>query len=260
MMERTTFHRSLPAIALALLFAATLFVAFVEVDFGEPRIEEELPVNYQPGDEIDTENITTPGLRYLANSSEETGSANLVTAVVVNYRGFDTLGEVTVLFLAATGVGALLSFIKDDDEKKKKKILPPSLILSKGARLVLPLIVLFGVYVFLHGHLSPGGGFQGGVIIASGMLLFYIAEPAKRASHKVISIIESTAGLAFIGLGIVGLMTASKIFLANDFASDWGEIGMLVSAGLLPLIYIAIGFKVGSEMTGLVEKMRGDAS
>jgi multicomponent Na+:H+ antiporter subunit B len=92
------------------------------------------------------------------------------------------------------------------------------------------------------------------------MLLFFIAEPSKKASHKVISVIESTAGLAFIGLGIVGLMTASKIFLANDFASDWGEVGMLVSAGLLPLIYIAIGFKVGSEMTGLVERMRGDGS
>jgi multicomponent Na+:H+ antiporter subunit B len=197
-------------------------------------------------------------MRYMANGTEETGSANLVTAVVVNYRGFDTLGEVTVLFLAATGVGALLTFIKIDDDKKKKKGMEPSLILNKGARLVLPLIVLFGVYVFLHGHLSPGGGFQGGVIIASGMLLFFIAETSKGASHKVISIIESTAGLAFIGLGIVGLMTASKIFLANDFAGDWGEVGMLVSAGLLPLIYVAIGFKVGSEMTGLVERMRGD--
>jgi multicomponent Na+:H+ antiporter subunit B len=258
MMERSVIQRSLPAIAIALLFALTLFAAFVEVDFGEPRVEEELPVGYEAGEDID--NVETPGLRYMANGSEETGSANLVTAVVVNYRGFDTLGEVTVLFLAATGVGALLMFIKTDEDKKKKKGLEPSLILNKGARLVLPLIVLFGVYVFLHGHLSPGGGFQGGVIIASGMLLFFIAEPSKGASHKVVSIIESTAGLAFIGLGIVGLMTASKIFLANDFATDWGEVGLLVSAGLLPLIYIAIGFKVGSEMTGLVERMRGDES
>jgi multicomponent Na+:H+ antiporter subunit B len=258
MMERSVIQRSIPAIAIALLFALTLFAAFVEVDFGEPRIEEELPAGYESGDAVD--DIETPGLRYMTNGSEETGSANLVTAVVVNYRGFDTLGEVTVLFLAATGVGALLTFMKTDEDKKKKRGLEPSLILNKGARLVLPLIVLFGVYVFLHGHLSPGGGFQGGVIIASGMLLFFIAEPSKGASHKVVSVIESTAGLAFIGLGIVGLMTASKIFLANDFATDWGKIGLLVSAGLLPLIYIAIGFKVGAEMTGLVERMRGDES
>jgi multicomponent Na+:H+ antiporter subunit B len=258
MMERSVLQRSLPAIALSLLFAVTLFAAFIEVDFGEPRVENELPVNYEAGDDVDIENVETPALRYMANGTEETGSANLVTAVVVNYRGFDTLGEVTVLFLAATGVGALLTFIRMDDDRKKKKGMEPSLILNKGARLVLPLIILFGVYVFLHGHLSPGGGFQGGVIIASGMLLFFISEPSKGASHKVISIIETTAGLAFIGLGIVGLMTTSKIFLANDFASDWGEVGLLVSAGLLPLIYVAIGFKVGSEMTGLVERMRGD--
>ena len=136
-------QRSLPAILLALLFAGTLFVAFIEVDFGEPRVEEELPIGHEPGDEIDVEDVETPGLRYMANGTEETGSANLVTAVVVNYRGFDTLGEVTVLFLAATGVGALLTFIKTDD-KKKKRGMEPSLILNKGARLVLPLIVLFG--------------------------------------------------------------------------------------------------------------------
>jgi len=243
MMERSVIQRSLPAIALALLFAATMIAAFVEVDFGEPKVDSEDAV----------------ANRYISEGNNETGSANLVTAVVVNYRGFDTLGEVTVLFLAATGVGALLTFIKkEEDGEEKEKGLPPSLILNKGARLVLPLIILFGVYVFLHGHLSPGGGFQGGVIIASGMLLFYIAEPHKAASHKVISWIESTAGLSFIGLGLVGLMFGSKIFLANDYASDWGDVGMLVSAGLLPLIYIAIGFKVGSEMTGLVEKMRGD--
>ncbi|MGA1873636.1 MAG: Na(+)/H(+) antiporter subunit B [Thermoplasmatota archaeon] len=245
MMERSVIQRSIPALALALLFAATLIVAFVEVDFGEPKVDS--------GD--------AAANRYIEEGANETGSANLVTAVVVNYRGFDTLGEVTVLFLAATGVGALLTFIrKDPEEEAREKGLPPSLILNKGARLVLPLIVLFGVYVFLHGHLSPGGGFQGGVIIASGMLLYLIAEPAKRASHRVISWIESTAGLSFIGLGLVGLMFGSKVFLANDYVDDWGEVGMLVSAGLLPLIYIAIGFKVGSEMTGLVERMRGDAS
>lgn len=258
MMERSVLQRSIPAIALALLFAGTLFAAFIEIDFGEPRVEDEYTASYPLGDQIDE--VETPGLRYMANGTEETGSANLVTAVVVNYRGFDTLGEVTVLFLAATGVGALLTLIKTDDDRKKKKGMEPSLILNKGARLVLPLIILFGVYVFLHGHLSPGGGFQGGVIIASGMLLFFIAEPKKSASHKVVSVIESTAGLAFIGLGIVGLMTTSKIFLANDFAADWGEVGMLVSAGLLPLIYVAIGFKVGSEMTGLVKRMREDGS
>jgi len=243
MMERSTLQRSLPALAIALLFAATVFVAFMEIDFGEARVDDEGSV---AGD-------------YIRNGTNQTGSANLVTSVVVNYRGFDTLGEVTVLFLAATGVGALLSFIRKDDEKEPGKKIEPSFILNRGAGLVLPLILLFGVYIFLHGHLSPGGGFQGGVIIASGMLLYYIANPGKRGAHRAFSILESSAGLAFIGLGIVGLMGASKIFLANDHA-DIGEVGMLLSAGMLPLIYISIGLKVGAEMTGLVERMRGEAS
>lgn len=124
--------------------------------------------------------------------------------------------------------------------------------------LAIPVIVLFGVYVFLHGHLSPGGGFQGGVIIASGFLLYLIVKPDSRPSHGKLSFFESTAGLAFIGIGLIGL-AVSGVFLDNVI-SGFGEAGELVSGGLLPLIYIAIGIKVGAEMSGLVSGMRGDAS
>ncbi|MFW3147209.1 MAG: Na(+)/H(+) antiporter subunit B [Thermoplasmatota archaeon] len=242
MMERSTLQRSVPAIAIALLFAATLFLAFMEVEFGEPRPDQEGSV----------------AGRYIEEGNNDTGSANLVTSVVVNYRGFDTLGEVTVLFLASTGVGALVSVIAlDGNGSKQRKGLRPSFILSRGSRLVLPLIILFGVYVFLHGHLSPGGGFQGGVVIASGLLLFYMANTERKSGHKVLSVVESVSGLAFIGLGIVGL-AAAGIFL-DSYGVVESNVGLLVSAGLLPLIYIAIGLKVGSEMTGLAERLRGDA-
>lgn len=242
MMERSTIQRSLPAILIALLFAGTLMIALMEIEFGDDRLDEE---------------GSTAG-EYISEGNDETGSANLVTSVVVNYRGFDTLGEVTVLFLASTGVGALLAVMASETTvKKKNKVKEPSFILRNGSRLVLPMIILFGVYVFVHGHLSPGGGFQGGVIIASGLLLYYISNTGTKAKHKVISLLESTSGLAFIGLGLVGLAGAS-IFLDSYGVID-KNTGLLVSAGLLPLIYIAIGLKVGSEMTGLVDRFRGDA-
>lgn len=239
MMERSIFHRSIPAIAISLLIAGTLFLAFVEIGFGEAKVDDEDSV----------------ANRYIRNGTEETGSSNLVTSVVVNYRGFDTLGEVTVLFLASTGVAALISILPK--EEKKKKGPKPSLIMNLGSRVIIPLIVLFGAYVFLHGHLSPGGGFQGGVIIASAFLLYLITRHKTISSHKTLAITESLAGLSFVGIGIIGL-AVSGIFLDNVI-EGFGEVGELVSGGLLPLIYIAIGFKVGSEMSGLVERMRGDA-
>lgn len=240
MMERSLFQRSLPAILMAALVAGTFFLALIEIDFGEERVDEETSVSN----------------RYISNGTEETGSSNLVTSVVVNYRGFDTLGEVTVLFLAAAGVSALISLLPSSEQGKKGP--KPSLIMTQGGMLAIPVIVLFGVYVFLHGHLSPGGGFQGGVIIASGFLLYLIVKPDSRPSHGKLSFFESTAGLAFIGIGLIGL-AVSGIFLDNVI-SGFGEAGELVSGGLLPLIYIAIGIKVGAEMSGLVSGMRGDAS
>jgi len=239
MMERSLLQRSLPALAISLLIAGTIFLAFVEVGFGEAKVDEKDSVSN----------------RYIANGTEETGSSNLVTSVVVNYRGFDTLGEVTVLFLAATGVGALISMLPDD--KKKRKGPAPSLIMAYGGAVTIPLIALFGVYVFLHGHLSPGGGFQGGVIIATAFLLFLIIRPDRSTPHGALSLFESLAGLSFVGLGLIGL-AVSGIFLDNVIAG-FGNLGDLVSGGLLPLIYIAIGVKVGSELSGVVHSMRGDA-
>ncbi len=236
-MERYDIARSVPALLLALLVAATIFYAFVEVGFGDAEVDSEDSVSN----------------RFISNSTEETGSSNFVTAVVVNYRGFDTLGEVTVLFLASAGVGAIASALPEGG--KRRKVIPPSIILTAGTKLVLPLIILFGAYVFVHGHLSPGGGFQGGVIIASGILLYMVAFPEWRSPHRALSISESLAGLSFAGIGIIGLAVGG-IFLDNVI-SGAGEVGMLVSAGLIPLIYIAIGIKVGAEMTGLVSRMKG---
>ena len=120
-------------------------------------------------DVINDRKMVNPSkLVYGKTKGAESGSANIVTSIVVNYRGFDTLGEVTVLFVSITGVGIILYGMKEVTCGK------PSLIVRTGSRILFPLIVLFGTYIFVHGHLTPGGGFPGGAVIASGILLLMV--------------------------------------------------------------------------------------
>lgn len=193
---------------------------------------------------------TKVGRYYIQEGREETGAANIVTSVVVGYRSLDTLGEVTVLFLAAIGLGAVLATLR---KKETSKVEEASLILRTGCRFLFPLILLFGAYIFIHGHLTPGGGFQGGAVVASGFLLIYLGCRGKRVSQVGSTIAESLGGLIFVVLGLIGLTLAGHYFLSNFLPK--GELNMLFSAGIIPLIYIAIGFKVGSELTRIIDQM-----
>ncbi len=188
------------------------------------------------------------GLKYLQDGLQQTGAANLVTSIVVNYRGFDTLGEVTVLFLAATGMGALL-YSKRPTERARQNA---SVIVKTGARILFPLIIILGAYVFIHGHLTPGGGFQGGAIIASGFLLMFMSYRTYHVNHVILSRVESSAGSVFVIIGLLGLAYGSS-FLANIL--PLGTANTLFSAGVIPLIYVAVGFKVGAELTALLDTM-----
>ncbi len=194
---------------------------------------------------------TKVGEYYINKGREETGATNIVTSVVLDYRGFDTLGEVTILFIAALGVGAVLSLSRKKTDKREK-IEPASSILYTGCRFLFPILILVGTYIFIHGHLTPGGGFQGGAIIASAYLLMYLSCPGKRVREKDIKITESLAGLIFVVLGLIGL-AIGKEFLFNFLPK--GTLGTLFSAGIIPIIYIAIGFKVGSELTGIIDNL-----
>jgi len=189
------------------------------------------------------------GKFYIDNGVKETGATNIVTSVVVNYRGFDTLGEVTILFIAALGLGAVLSTRKN---KVERKIEPASLILRTGCRFLFPLILLFGTYIFIHGHLTPGGGFQGGAIIASAFLLIYLGCRERRISERGTKLIESLGGLIFVVVGLAGLVI-SGYFLRNFLPK--GIPNLLFSGGIIPIIYIAIGFKVGSELAGIIDNL-----
>ncbi|MCK5767214.1 MAG: cation:proton antiporter [Candidatus Atribacteria bacterium] len=186
---------------------------------------------------------------YIQNGQVDTGASNIVTSVVVGYRNFDTLGEVTVLFLASIGLMVILSTLKKEDDRATQKA---SLILSTGCKFLFPLILSFGAYIFIHGHLTPGGGFQGGAVVASAFVLMYLGCHDTKRINEVGSIIsESLGGLVFVVIGLIGLAIGTHFFL-NNFMPK-GEFNTLLSAGIIPIIYIAIGFKVGSELSKIID-------
>ena len=185
---------------------------------------------------------------YLTQTKSTLKVANAVTSIVVNFRGFDTLGEVTVLFLAVTALGSIL-YKKRHQVGERSVLFSASSIVTSGSKLLFPAIVLLGAYVFIHGHLSPGGGFQGGVIIATGFLLMLLAYQNFSVGHNALSLIESLAGITFAGVGLLGFMHGGT-FLENFLPT--GVLNNLFSGGIIPIIYIAVGFKVAAELTGVI--------
>jgi len=187
--------------------------------------------------------------KYAVDGAEELGAANLVTAVVVTYRGLDTLGEVAVLFITTAGIGFLLRRKSLTTSNRRKA----SEILKSGTSFLLPLIIMLGVYIFTHGHLTPGGGFQGGVVIASAMVLLMLSDINMYPDHNILTWLESLSGVFYLIMGILGLVFAGG-FLDNRFL-PLGEFGKIFSAGAIPIIYSLIGLKVGAELVGILNKL-----
>ncbi|MBU2643441.1 Na(+)/H(+) antiporter subunit B [bacterium] len=193
--------------------------------------------------------------KYVADGLRELGAPNLVTAVVVTYRGFDTLGEVTVLFISAAGVGLLLRRREDAPGAECGRT-PPSELIRTGAAFLVPIIFLLGVYIFVNGHLTPGGGFQGGAVIASGTMLIFLANPGKRLNHRAMDFLESLSGFTYVLIGIAGLIILGSMHFLDNRILGLGEFGTLFSAGAIPLIYTLIGLKVGTELSAILENLK----
>jgi multicomponent Na+:H+ antiporter subunit B len=231
--------KKLLVILLLAVVAYSLGTALMSVKFGENRL----------GKVQDEETVSA---FYLNNTPEKLSVANVVTAIVVNYRGFDTLGEVSVLFLAAMGLGSILYHRHKEGEEEEAILKPSSQLVQAGSKLIFPAILVLGAYVFIHGHLTPGGGFQGGAIIATGFLLMMMAYKDYKVSHKVLTWVESIAGVTFAGIGMWGLIV-SQSFLENTLPI--GTLNNLFSGGIIPIIYIAVGFKVAAELTGVLDTL-----
>ena len=140
-----------------------------------------------------------------------------------------------------------------------------SRIVKTMASITFPLTMIYGLYIIAHGHLTPGGGFQGGAVVASSCALILVAYGSVWAMDKIKGkhlsidqILESVGAIGFIGLAFLGLIFGTMFFknflVGNDFL--FGEIGKGLSnistAGALPLMNFAVGLKVIAGLFGIV--------
>jgi len=147
---------------------------------------------------------------YIHQSFAETGIINIVTSVLASYRGYDTLGELIVIFTAGIGVLALLSPVPAEAKNKEKLPAPVKqhAILRIVSKMLIPLILLFALYVQFHADYGPGGGFQAGVIFATVFILYQMLFGLK-ATRKVVSQawLEFLAALGVLIFGTVGVLS-----------------------------------------------------
>ena len=125
-----------------------------------------------------------------------------------------------------------------------------SIIVKKVTQLLSGLIFLYGLYIIVHGHLTPGGGFAGGTILSGAFILVVISfgtDILKIKKEKIGSkIIESIAILFFLLIGTIGIFISAAVFFENYLPK--GKIGSLISAGLIPIFNIVVGIEVAAAL------------
>ena len=189
----------------------------------------------------------------------ERHTTNVVSAVNFDYRGIDTVGEEFILFVAVMAVSMLLRAQRREHEEFRRAMADPLALTGAsdavrvaGVVLVGP-TVLLGLYVVAHGHTTPGGGFQGGTILAAAPVLTYLVGRyvAFRRLDPIwlLDVGEGAGAGGFVVIGLVGLF-AGMAFLQNVW--PLGQPGSVFSAGTLPAINVSVGLEVGAGMVLVV--------
>ena len=242
----------------ALVLAVLLFFMLATVMIGMPNV----------GDKNNPDNNEV-AKRYIENGLSETGAVNIVSGMILDYRAFDTFGESCVLFAASICVMIMLRIdgqTKEDDEEAQKVTFgirqsafskidsrqyepENDSILKKSAILIVPLILMFGLYVILNGHISPGGGFSGGAILGAGLILFLSAFGFQTA-EKVLNA-KTVKIITFVALLVYCLAKSYSFFTgANHLESGipLGTPGAILSSGLILVLNICVGMVVACTM------------
>jgi len=194
--------------------------------------------------------------RYLEKGVEEAGAHNIITGIILNYRGYDTMGEVTVILLALTGVLAVLGRenIFSHTSKVDESTIERSVIVKCVVRFLVPFIILFALYIILHGAESPGGGFQGGAILGASViaftLIFGFSLTIKKLFLKYRTVFESAGPLGFFISGVIGLFCGLN-FLTYIIPSVDPAYQDLVRHLLLLIIEIGIGIGGGAIIASI---------
>ena len=196
--------------------------------------------------------------RYIENGLQETGAVNIVTGMILDYRAFDTLGESHVLFIATCTVLILLRHDKSKKgshgigyEMEEDRIYEPKndVILQTVARILVPPIVIFGIYVILGGHLGPGGGFSGGAVIGAGLILYLNAFGFAKTERFFNE--RTYKRLSFCALACYALAKSYSFYTgANHIESviPLGTPGAILSSGLILILNICVGLVVAGTM------------
>lgn len=188
--------------------------------------------------------------RYIEKGLQETGAVNIVTGMILDYRAFDTLGESHVLFIATITVLVLMRKDKGKKEDNDRIYEPKNdTILQKIAFILVPMILIFGIYIILNGHLSPGGGFSGGAIMGAGLILylnaFGFAKTERFFTEKTYKIV------CFSALSFYCLAKSYSFYTgANGLESGipLGTPGAILSSGLILPLNICVGLVVACTM------------
>lgn len=192
--------------------------------------------------------------KYIEDTLEDTNATNVVAGIILDYRAFDTFGESTVLFAAACAVIILLM---DDDKKKKApracraECPPQGRILARVSALVVPMLLLYGIYVILNGHISPGGGFSGGTIIGAGLILCRSAFGAELTGRIINA--RTYTRTVFYSLSFYALAKGYSFFTGANHIESFipkGTPGAIFSGGLILPLNIAVGLVVACTMYG----------
>lgn len=196
--------------------------------------------------------------RYIEDGLQETGAVNIVTGMILDYRAFDTLGESHVLFIATCTVLILLRI--DGDKKGRSgvgysmendRIHEPKndIILQTVARILVPPIFIFGIYVILGGHLGPGGGFSGGAVIGAGLILYLNAFGFEKTERFFTQ--KTYRRMSFCALACYCLAKSYSFYTgANHIESviPLGTPGAILSSGLILILNICVGVVVAGTM------------
>ena len=191
----------------------------------------------------DALNIAAPVERHVTN---------IVSAVNFDYRGFDTLGEEFMLLCAVTGVTVLLRGTRGEARDARpgrigrRPVLPRTDAVVSCGRLGASVLLLFGFYVSLHAMTTPGGGFQGGAILASGALLLFLADGYAMWRRLVRS--EAMDACEGIGATLYAMCGFAGVSLGLPFGANMlplGTLGDLFSGGLMLLENAGVTLAVG---------------
>jgi multicomponent Na+:H+ antiporter subunit B len=189
----------------------------------------------------------------------ERHATNMVSAVNFDYRGVDTIGEEFILFASVTGCTLLLRARRDEEKEEEREQTAEgrsfgtsSAITGMCLALALP-SALFGWYIVAHGQLTPGGGFQGGVIMASAAVFLYLAGQfavLRRVSpNALLEAADSLGAGGYVLIGLAGLASGAA-FLQNIL--PLGPVGQVYSAGTIWAISIAVGLEVSAAFVLLM--------